>query len=373
MHLPLRSASPLILSALLLITAFPVQAQHAVAPAPPSYEAVVQEARARVVQDLFEKRYPGIAIAVSVDGETIWSEGFGYANLEHRVPVWPTTKFRIGSISKPLTAAAVAQLYAEGKLDVDAPVQQYVPAFPEKSETVTTRQLGGHLAGIRHYRGTEFLIRDPFPSVDSSLTIFANDALINKPGSAYSYSSYGWNLISAVVEGASGEPFLDYMREHVFEPLGMIHTVADHVDSLIYQRAGFYALDEAGTMLNAPFANNSYKWAGGGFLSTTEDLLRFAHAHLDDDFLSDDARALLFTEQATDAGEGVGYGFGWSVGPRDDGRMYWGHSGGSVGGTSLMMIQPETGVVVVGLINLSSADLSIVRDVLALFVEAADR
>lgn len=365
---PLRAF--LILSALLLAV-LPAHAQHAVAPAPPRYAAVVQEARARVEQDLQEKRYPGIAIAVSVDGETIWSEGFGYANLEQRVPIWPTTKFRIGSISKPLTAAAIAQLVAEGKLDVDAPVQQYVAAFPEKKYPVTTRHLGGHLAGIRHYRGMEFLIRDPYPSVDSSLTIFAGDSLLHKPGSAYAYSSYGWNLISAVVEGASGEAFLDYMREHIFEPLGMTHTVADHVDSLIYQRAGFYARSADGTLLNAPFANNSYKWAGGGFLSTTEDLLRFANAHLNDSFLADEARALLFTEQHTDAGEGIGYGFGWSVRPGDDGRLYWGHSGGSVGGTSLLMMQPETGVVVVGLINLSSADLSIVREVLALFVEAA--
>ncbi|MFQ5571359.1 MAG: serine hydrolase domain-containing protein [Rhodothermales bacterium] len=369
-HLP-RFLSPVTLAMVLISIAVPVAAQHVVAPAPPRYADVVEQARTLVQHDLMEKQYPGIAIAVSVDGETVWSEGFGYADLEHRVPIWPTTKFRIGSISKPLTAAAVAQLYAQGRLDLDAPVQQYVPSFPEKEYPITTRQLGGHLAGIRHYRGLEFLIRDPYDSVEKALTIFAGDSLLHEPGTTYAYSSYGWNLISAVVEGASGQSFLDYMREHVFERLGMHHTVADHVDSLIYQRAGFYRRDQDGHLLNATYVDNSYKWAGGGFLSTTEDLLRFANAHLGDDFLSEEARAVLFTEQHTRDGEGVGYGFGWQIRTDDQGRRYLRHSGGSMGGTSLLMMQPDARVVVVSLINLSSANLSVVREVLRLFVEAA--
>ncbi len=346
-------------------------AQPAVAPAAPRHADVVETARTLVQQDLIAKKYPGISLAVSVDGETLWAEGFGYADLEHRVPIWPTTKFRIGSISKPLTAAAVAQLYEQGRLDLDAPVQQYVPGFPEKQWPLTTRQLGGHLGGVRHYRGAEFLSSKAYPSVDESLTIFADDPLMHEPGTKYAYSSYGWNLISAVVEGASGDNFLDYVREHVFEPLGMHHTVADHPDSLIYQRVRFYVRGNNDALLNAPFVDNSYKWAGGGFLSTPEDLLRFANAHLSDDFLSEDARALLFTAQRTTEGEDTGYGFGWRVQTGQDGRPYLAHSGGSVGGTSLLIMQPDLGVVVAGTINLSSADLDIITEVLKLFVEAA--
>jgi len=345
--------------------------QPAVAPAPPRFADVVEEARTLVQRDLAEKNHPGIAIAVSIDGETVWSEGFGYADLEHRTPVWPSTRFRIGSISKPLTAAAIVRLYEEDRLDLDAPIQRYVPSFPEKRWPVTLRQLGGHLAGIRHYRGDEFLMRDRYATVAEGLTLFAGDTLLHEPGTQYAYSSYGWNLISAVVENASGRPFLDYMRDEVFRPLGMYATVADHVDSLIYQRVHFYVRGENGDLLNAPFVDNSYKWAGGGFLSTTEDLLRFANAHLSDHFLSEKARALLFTEQTTRSGEGVGYGFGWGVHTGDDGRRYLQHSGGSVGGTSLLVMQPDVRVVVVGLINLSNADLSVVRSVLRLFVEAA--
>ena len=350
----------------------PVAAPPAVAPAPPRYEAVVARARAMAQTRLIEEGWPGLSVAVSVGGETVWAEGFGYADLEHRTPVWPATKFRIGSISKPLTAAAVAQLYAEGRLDVDAPVQTYVPAFPEKRAPVTTRQLGAHLAGIRHYRGTEFLMRDHFDTVADGLAIFAADTLLFEPGTRYSYSSYGWNLISAVVEGASGEDFLSYMRRRVFVPLGMRHTVADHVDSLITQRVRFYARNDDGTLLNAPYVDNSYKWAGGGFLSTTGDLLRFANAVVLGDFLPPEGKKLLFTEQRTTSGEGVDYGFGWRITEDEAGRRILMHTGGSVGGTSILAVHPDTGVVVAALVNLSGADLSLGREIFAMFVEAAE-
>jgi CubicO group peptidase (beta-lactamase class C family) len=330
----------------------------------------VREARALVQQDQAAKGYPGIAIAVSVDEQTVWSEGFGYADLEHRLPMTPSIKFRVGSIAKPMTTAAVVTLSEEGRLDLDVPIQRYVPTFPEKSYPITARQLGGHLAGIRHYEGAENFIRDPYATVVDGLAIFKDDPLLHEPGTAYRYSTYGFNLLSAVVEGASGHDFLTYMRDAVFRPLGMNDTVPDFVTSIIPQRAGFYVRTEDGDVVNAPFVNNSYKWAGGGFLSTTHDLLRFANAHLGDDYLSDAAKQILFTEQQTRDGNGVGYGLGWFGRTDSDGQPSLYHSGGSVGGTSLLIMHPDAGVVVVGLINLTRADNGIVRDILALFVEA---
>ncbi len=344
-------------------------AAPAVAVASRHYGDVVREARALVLADLAARGYPGIAIAVSVDQEMVWSEGFGYADLEHRVPMWPSVKFRVGSISKSMTAAAVATLVDEGRLDLDVPVQRYVPSFPEKLHPITTRQLGGHLGGIRHYNGNENFIRDPYATVLDALSIFKDDPLLHEPGTAFSYTSYGFNLISAAVEAASGRPFLDYMQDTVFRRLGMHETSADFVTTIIPQRTSYYVRDN-GRLVNAPFVDNSYKWAGGGFLSTTGDVVRFANAHLTDEFLSEAAKQLLFTEQQTRDGEGVGYGFGWFIGDDDEGRRLLSHSGGSVGGTSMMIIQPDTRVVVVGLINLSRANNSVVREVLGLFVEA---
>lgn len=246
-----------------------------------------------------------------------------------------------------------------------------MPTFPEKAHPITARQLGGHLAGIRHYAGDENLIRDPYPTVLHGLSIFAADPLLHEPDTAFRYTSHGFNLLSAVVEGAAEQRFLDYMREAVFRPLGMRDTVADFVIPIIPGRTGYYERNEAGAVVNAPWVNNSYKWAGGGFLSTTGDVLRFASAHLDDGFLTAASRKLLFTEQRTRGGDATGYGFGWFVRERDDGRRLLYHSGGSVGGTSLMVMEPDSRVVVVGLINLSGANNDVVREVLDLFIDAA--
>jgi len=169
------------------------------APVPPAYAAVVARARA-VVCDRLLPRMPGLQVAVAVAGKLVWSEGFGYADRERKIPVTNATQFRIGSVSKPLTAAGLALLYERRKVDLDAPVQRYVPSFPAKRYPITTRELAGHLAGIRHYQDDEFLLNRHFNTVRDGLTIFERDSLLFPPGTKYSYSSYGWNLIAAVIE-----------------------------------------------------------------------------------------------------------------------------------------------------------------------------
>lgn len=328
--------------------------RYAEAPAAGEYAAAVEASRALIDSLMRARNIPGLSIAVSVDGETVWSEGFGYAHVEQGTPVLPTTKFRIGSISKSVTAAALAQLYEAGKLDLDAPVQRYVPSFPQKRWPITVRQVAGHIAGIRHYRGQEFLDDRRYETVLSGLEIFQDDTLLFEPGTKYSYSTYGWNLLSAVVEGASGEQFLPYMREHVFRPLGMRQTVADHTDSIIPGRTGFYQRAADSSVINAPFVDNSYKWAGGGFLSTPEDLLRFANAHLESGFLRPETIELFWTSQRTRDGELTNYGIGWSVRERG-GRQMVSHGGGSVGGNCLLLIYPDEKVVLAVTTNISSA------------------
>ncbi|MFQ5703744.1 MAG: serine hydrolase domain-containing protein [Gemmatimonadales bacterium] len=325
------------------------------APAHGAYTAIVDQSRTLIDSVMRARNIPGLSIAVSIDGNIVWSEGFGYANLEQRTPVTSTTEFRIGSISKSLTSAALGQLYEQGKLDLDAPVQRYVPSFPQKKKgAVTVRLVAGHLAGLRHYRADENFSSTRYDSVLEGLDIFKNDTLLTPPGTKFSYSSYGWNLLSAVVEGASGERFLPYMREHVFGPLGMRHTVADHTDSIIVGRTGFYIRTGDGSLINAPYVDNSYKWAGGGFLSTPEDLLKFANALLLPGFLERETVHLMWTSQKNAAGEDVGYGVGWFVGERDGTPAVW-HGGGSVGGNSLLLILPGAKLVLALTTNITNA------------------
>ena len=323
---------------------------------PAAYAAAVAQARTIVCEQL-APNVPGVQVAVAVDGRLVWSEGFGYADMERRTPVSPESQFRIGSVSKPLTAAAVALLYEQGKLDLDAPVQRYVPAFPTKPYPITTRELAGHLAGIRHYRGDEFRLNRHFDTVVEGLSIFEDDSLLFPPGTKFSYSSYGWNLISAVVEGASGETFLRYISDHVFRPLGMTRTAPDRVDSLIPHRTQFYDRDTTGRFTLSPRVDNSYKWAGGGFVSTAEDLVKFGSALLQPGFLKPETLELLFTSQRTTGGEATDYGIGWFLASDSLKHRRVFHGGGSVGGTAAFGVDRDSRVVVAILSNLTSAPL----------------
>ena len=319
------------------------------------YSQAEQHARA-VGKELLTRGIPGLSVAVAVDGQIVYSEGFGFADLEERVPVWATTKFRIGSVSKPLTAVALVQLVDAGKIDLDAPVQKYVPTFPEKGGKITARLLAGHFAGIRHYKDDEFLIAKHYDNVIEGLKIFQDDPLVAPPGTKFSYSSYGYNLLSAVIEKASGEQFLAYMHEHVFGPLGLRSTIEDQPAQIIEQRARFYTRMKDKPVLNAPFVDNSYKWAGGGFLSSAEDLARFGSALLRPGFLKPESLRLLFTSQKTTDGKETGYGMGWSIHTSKSGQRVYEHSGGSAGGSSQLILYPDAHVVVAMICNFEGDD-----------------
>ncbi len=327
------------------------------------FEKAVVEGR-RLIDSLQQKqKIPGIDVAVSIEGKTVWSEGFGFADVEHNVPVVTgKTRFRVGSVAKPFTAAALGKLMDNGKLNLDSPVQAYVPYFPLKKYPITVKQVGAHVAGIRHYRGSEFLNKDYYNSVQSSLSIFEEDTLLFVPGSQYSYSSYGYNLLSAIIEGASGEAFLPFIQREVFAALAMNSTCPDRNDSIIPNRTSFYVVNSSSVLRNAPYVDNSYKWASGGFLSTTADLVKFGEAHLSPGFLSATTLNELTTAQVLNNGESTGYGLGWEVLNDSDQLQGFGHSGGSVGGITQFLIYPKHKIIIVLLSNSSNTDYADVPD-----------
>jgi CubicO group peptidase (beta-lactamase class C family) len=324
------------------------------------YQAAADSGRAALGRLRATEGIPGLSVAVLVDGRIVWSEGLGYADLEGRVPATPLTRFRIASISKPVTAAALGLLVEQGRLDLDQPVQTYVRDYPRQRWPITTRQLAGHVAGVRHYaRPEEMLSSRRYATVREALAIFERDSLLFEPGTRYNYSTYGFNLLSAVVEGAAGEPFLAYMRRHVFAPLGLRSITAEHTDSLIPWRARFYDRGRDGRVTNAPYVDNSNKWAGGGFVSNSEDLARFGWAHVDGSLLKPATVTLLTTSQKLRSGEPTGYGIGWSVGTDSAGRRWYGHTGGATGGRSVLLVLPDQRVVVAAIANLGQAPMSI--------------
>ncbi|XP_026872916.2 serine beta-lactamase-like protein LACTB, mitochondrial isoform X1 [Electrophorus electricus] len=401
------------------------------------------------VQD--EVGAPGVVVGVAVDGILVWCEGLGYADLENRVPCGPDTVMRIASISKPLTAAAVARAWEEGKLDLDAPVQTYVPEFPEKQiegkdVTITPRMLLSHLSGIRHYEKDpkkvreekrkgkrrlkpsekkataepdeekveennnkgknasgqrrkeleheEYYLKDSCDGVIQALDLFKDDPLIFKPGTTFLYSTHAFTLLSAVLERAAGQHFLDLMQK-MFRELGMLNTVPDENDPIIYNRSRFYHFNKKGRVVNCPYVDNSYKWAGGGFLSTVGDLLLFGNALLysyqvgglkDADGLlpgflkPTTAKAMWAPVDKTEASwdKDGQYAQGWLVVEKQQKygqcrarRHYVSHTGSAVGASSVLLVLPsETlqasgqrvippqGVVVTIITNMQSVGLN---------------
>ena len=324
----------------------------------PLFSSAIEKARSVAQQTLEQNRFPGMAVAVAIKGKIVWSEGFGYTDLDKKSGIDPfNSKFRVGSISKCFTSAALGRLYDAGRVDLNIPIQTYVPYFPEKKYPITLRNLAGHTSGIRHYKGSEFLSNKHYESVREGLAIFQNDPLLFKPGNKYAYSSYGWNLISAAIEGIARQDFLPYMDKAVFSPLKMKNTMADNALKNISNRVRFYQLNDDREIVDCPVVDNSYKWAGGGFLSTAEDIVKFAHALSKPGYLSTATLNKWTASQRTTNGKLTNYGIGWRSGTDQFGHSWYGHTGGSVGGTSNMVIYPDHETVVITLVNLSSAQM----------------
>ena len=322
-----------------------------------------QNAAGQFVQALMERAgIPGMQAAVAIDGRLVWSGAFGLADLEQRVPVASSTRFRIGSVSKPITAAALARLVDEDRIDLDAPIRRYVPSVA--SETMTVRHVAAHLSGVRNYRGAEFVNRTHFETVGDAMKVFVGDPLLSAPGEKFAYSSYNYTLLSAAIETASGQPYLAYLQSAVLQPLQMNATVPDTPGPLIPARARWYEKSD-GALINAPWVNNSNKWAAGGLLSSAEDLVRLALGVTAPGYLSPERTRLLFLPQRTTAGEPVSYGIGWRTDPGGS-RQVW-HGGESMGGRAFLFLDAESRSVVALTCNLGAAPFSEkdARDLLA--------
>lgn len=305
---------------------------------------------------------PGLQAAVAVDGRMVWSEAFGLADIEQHVAVTRATRFRIGSVSKAFTAAALARLVDDKRIDLDAPIQRYVAAVP--SETLTVRQVAGHLSGIRNYRGQEFVSRDRFDTVAAATDVFVKDPLLSPPGTAFAYSSYNYVLLSAAIEAAAGRPYLEYLDAAVLAPLQLRATGADVPEAIMAERARWYEASKSG-LTNAPFVNLSNKWAAGGLLSTAEDVVRLALGVTDPGYLSAAARQLLVTSQRTTAGAAVNYGIGWRTDPAGS-QQVW-HGGEAMGARAFVFMDVPSRSVVALACNLGGApfDETVARALLA--------
>jgi serine beta-lactamase-like protein LACTB len=300
---------------------------------------------------LFHRLQPpalSIAVARADGGGERWQ--IGEADLaSHRHP-GRNTRFRIGSDSKLFTAAITARVVASGRLDLDAPISRYLPKLPLTYQELTARQLAGHLAGIRHYGPGEFVNRVAYPTVSASLGVFLKDTLLARPGTRYFYSSYGFNLLGAVLEAAAGQPFPELLRREVLSPLGLRQTALEPSGRLSERQAQSYSKDSAGYQLS-PVVDLSDRWPSGGIVSTAEDLAKFGLGVFTSGYLPDSVRALFFTSQRTTSGSLTQVGLGWRIARDSLGRQYLHHGGSSMGGRAFLLVYPKERIAVALLAN----------------------
>jgi CubicO group peptidase (beta-lactamase class C family) len=321
---------------------------------------------------------PGVSVAVVQNGQPAWSAGFGMSDLEDFAPAASSTLYRLGSISKPITAVAILQLFERGKLDLDAPVQKYCPAFPQKDSPITSRQLLAHLGGIRHYNQDskgdvpEDSARH-FTSMEESLQLFAADPLVAKPGAEFHYSTYGYTLLGCVLEGASSLKYLDFVRENVLRPAAMEHTQADDFFAIVPHRTRWYHKDKTGAVRNAGVLDSSYKIPGGGLISSADDMANFEAAILAGRLLKPATQEMMLTVQHTADGKPTTYALGWGIGDHF-GIHFVGHDGGQQGTSTAMLLAPQKSAGVVVLTNMDGLDANhLAEGILRIILNIADR
>lgn len=337
-------------------------------------QAAVNRIEAGVEAEMTQQQLVGVALGVVVDGEIVYLKGFGYADEKSETKVDVETMFRWASISKPVTAIAAMQLVDQGKLDLDADIRTYVPEFPDKGVKITARQLLCHQGGIVHYSNgkvietqRDYAEEHPFESVILSLDKFKDSELINEPGTEFSYSTHGYMLLSAVLERAGGQPFNDQVRERILKPLAMGTMQPDYPWVDIPNRATGYYLGARGPR---PSRDDAVHWklGGGGYISTIEDLAKFAQGLMAGGLVNPETLDAMWTEQTTASGEGTGAGLGFFLQGEGVTRAVM-HSGSQNKTRTLMVLRPEQNAAVVFMSNSEYAEqgpfINLVLEVLA--------
>ena len=340
-----------------LVAGSPANGQSAAQPACRDHAREMSAAIADVHR---RQRNVGLAAVVMLRGQTVLAENLGYADLENRVPVTSATRFGVASITKAFTGLALLKLHESGRIDLDAPIQRYVPSFPVKpGGTITPRLLAAHLAGIRHW-GNErnaTLYARHFDDINDVLPLFKDDTLVAAPGTAWNYSSYGYNLIGAAIQSASGTKYQDFVNREIIAPLGLKDTGYDDVRFVLPHRARRYSYFDPWTfaidsvhLYRVPDWDYSHNPAGGNMYSTAADLARFGRAVEKPGLLSKESLALLMKRPKVGAVESS-MSFGFFVSPDTAAHRRINIGGSNAGLQSGLSIYPDDDLVIAVISN----------------------
>ncbi|MFS4491387.1 serine hydrolase domain-containing protein [Maribacter sp. 2308TA10-17] len=302
----------------------------------------------------------GGAIGYSIGDSILWNSARGYSDKKAQRPFETHTKLRMASIAKSMTALAAMQLVEKGKLDIDVPIQNYIPDYPKHSGTqITTRHLLSHTSGISGYKNTkESNTQTEYASLYEAIDIFKDRELVFEPGTKYSYTTYGYTVLGVIIEKVSGQTFEKYMQHNIWDKAGMKNTGVDKFGIQVEHESRLYHRKKGkGKAKEGPENNLSNRIPGGGLYTTIEDILKFGKAVLNDVFVSKETLDLMRQHHSLEK-ERNAYGFGWFLyNPKPNEGAVIGHSGGQMGCSSFLLIVPEKKVVAAVLTNTSRVEV----------------
>lgn len=306
-----------------------------------------------------------LSAAIAFNGDLQWAGATGWADIERAVPADLASRYRTGSVAKPLTATAMMRMVDAGQLGLDDPISQHVDGLPAELQPLTARLLASHRAGVRHYSRIpswwmgwhEAFSTKTYASVAEGLAIFIDDSLRFEPGTDFNYTTFGYSLLARLMEGASGESFETVLRQQLLNPLGMRDTAVDRVGAMP-ARVSFYQAHDGRYTAAYPI-DSSAKIAGGGMVSTPSDLARFGQALLGESLLSAASRETLFKPLPLSDGRmnPENYAIGWRVDTslrllgEDRPTRIIHHGGIQPGGVAFLMLLPEHGITVAVMSN----------------------
>lgn len=301
---------------------------------------------------------PGLSICVSVNDKIVYNNAFGFSDVNNKIHTTDSSLYRIGSVTKLLTAAAFAKLIEGGSLKENDFISRYVNV-PSELQVIKLGQLASNTSGIRHYGTHEISSQNEatHKKLETALNHFINDSLLAYPGSKYIYSSYGYILLGAAMENQQQKSFNRIIDSLILKPVGIRHTYPEEFGQKIAGKSVFYYPSKSGFSL-ATGEDYSYKWPAGGYLSTPHDLVTFGNAVLSEKVVSKNHLSLLLDQQKTSDGKETGAGYGFKIGTDSKGRKVVFHGGESEGARAFLLMYPAEKLVISVCANVFRAPLS---------------
>ena len=289
-------------------------------------------------------------VLVSIDGKSVYSKCFGYASRELLVKNKIETKFRIGSISKPITAIAVMILVEKGLIDVNEHLSTYISNIPESWKEITIHQLLTHTSGLAYH--SDLLETKQNLTIEEIFEIYQTLPLAQESGTNMNYSNIGYFVLSMLIEKVSNMPFDSFVQKEIFEKLGMVNSGGDYPNQILMQRAEGYEVTADGNIENVDFDNMLTKRGAGNMYSTVEDLYKLEKAFSSNLLFTEKTLGKMMTPYTTDIDMGmeVKYGYGLDIVQNDSINMIF-HTGGVLGFQSMFYVFPEKGIVITACAN----------------------